>query len=141
VLAGLVRQESAWNPRARSAADALGLAQVLPAVGREAGSRLGLRVQTTSDLFDPATNLAIGARLLGDWRRAFGGAWEPAFASYNAGERRVRELWDETGRRGGPLFVEAFELPETHDYVHRVVLLAEGYRALYWPEGKPYPWT
>ena len=27
------------------------------------------------------------------------------------------------------------------DYVHRVVLLAEGYRLLYWPEGSPYPWT
>lgn len=141
VLAGLVRQESAWNPRARSAADALGLAQVLPAVGREAGSRLGLRVRTASDLFDPATNLAIGARLLADWRRAFDGAWEPALASYNAGERRMREIWDATGRRGGPQFVEAIEFPETHDYVHRVVLLAEGYRALYWPEGKPYPWT
>jgi hypothetical protein len=25
--------------------------------------------------------------------------------------------------------------------VHRVVLLAEGYRLLYWPEGGPYPWT
>jgi len=141
VLAGLVRQESAWNPRARSAADALGLAQILPAVGRETGSRLGLRVGSAADLFDPATNLAIAARLLADWRRAFGGAWEPALASYNAGERRVRETWDAAGRREGPLFVEAIEFPETHDYVHRVVLLAEGYRALYWPEGKPYPWT
>lgn len=141
VLAGLVRQESAWNPRARSAAAAVGLAQVLPAVGRETGARLGLRVRTASDLFDPATNLAVGARLLADWRRAFGGAWEPALASYNAGERRVRATWEAAGGRPGPLFVEAIELPETHDYVHRVVLLAEGYRALYWPEGKPYPWT
>lgn len=141
VLAGLVRQESAWNPRARSGANALGLAQILPEVGRETGTRLGLRVRTPADLFDPATNLAIGARLLADWRRAFGGAWEPALASYNAGERRMREIWDATGQRPGPLFVEALEFPETHDYVHRVVLLAEGYRALYWPEGKPYPWT
>jgi len=141
VLAGVVRQESAWNPRARSLANALGLAQILPGVGRETGSRLGLPVRMPSDLFDPATNLAIGARLLADWRRAFGGAWEPAIASYNAGERRMREIWDAAGQRPGPLFVEALEFPETHDYVHRVVLLAEGYRALYWPEGKPYPWT
>lgn len=141
VLAGLVRQESAWNPRARSAANALGLAQVLPNVGREIAPRLGLRVRTPADLLDPATSLAIGARLLADWRRSFGGAWEPAIASYNAGERRVRVTWERAGGRPGPLFVEAIELPETHDYVHRVVLLAEGYRALYWPEGKPYPWT
>lgn len=141
VLAGLVRQESAWNPRARSAAGAVGLTQVLPAVGREAGQRMHAGSSSSADLFDPASNLAIGARLLADWRRAFGGAWEPALASYNAGERRIRATWDAAGGRPGPLFVEAIEFPETHDYVHRVVLLAEGYRALYWPEGKPYPWT
>ena len=40
VLAGLVRQESAWNPRARSAAGALGLAQVLPDVAAEAAREM-----------------------------------------------------------------------------------------------------
>lgn len=141
VLAGLVRQESAWNPRARSAANALGLAQVLPNVGREAGSRAGVRVVTDGDLFDPAKNLAVGAWLLASWRRSFGGAWTPALASYNAGERRVREVWERCGRRDGPGFVEAIEIPETWDYVHRVVFLAEGYRIVYWPEGKAFPWT
>jgi soluble lytic murein transglycosylase-like protein len=141
LLAGLVRQESAWNPRARSAANALGLAQVLPDAGAEVARELPAAVGTRGDLLDPARNLAVGAALLARWRRSFPGSWEAALAAYNAGERRIRATWETAGRKGGPLFVEALEIPETWDYIHRVVLLAEGYRVLYWPEGRAYPWT
>jgi len=141
LLAGLVRQESGWNSQARSPAGALGLAQILPVVGAEAGPRVGVRISSPAKLFEPGTNLAVGAWLLAQWRRSLGGQWTPAIAAYNAGERRVRTTWEKAGRRDGPEFVEALELPETWDYVHRVVFFAEGYRLLYWPEGKPYPWT
>lgn len=140
VLAGLVRQESAWNPRARSAAGALGLVQVLPAVAAEAAREMpGL--DPRGDLLEPGRNLTLGATLLARWRRTFSGSWTVALAGYDAGEKRVREVWEAAGRDEGPVFVEALEIPETWDYVHRVVLLAEGYRILYWPEGKAYPWT
>jgi soluble lytic murein transglycosylase len=140
LLAALVRQESAWNPHARSAAGAVGLAQVLPDVAAESARRL--RVRFTYDmLLEPDKNLMFGALELAQYRRAFGGSWIVALAAYNAGERRIRETWVQAGRRDGLQFVEAIELPETHDYVHRVALLAEGYRILYWPGGRPYPWT
>ncbi len=141
LLAGLVRHESAWNPRARSAAGAVGLAQVLPATGMEKSRQLGLRLASNADVLDPTTNLRLGAALLADWRRSFAGSWTAALAAYNGGERRVREIWQQAGASDGPSFVEALEVPETWDYVHRVVLLAEGYRVLYWPDGRPYPWT
>jgi soluble lytic murein transglycosylase-like protein len=141
LLAGVVRQESAWSPQARSAAGAVGLAQVVPATGIEKARALGLRGTTTADLLQPATNLLLGASLLADWRRSLGGSWTAAVAAYNGGERRAREVWELARRHDGPEFVEALEIPETHDYVHRVVLLAEGYRMLYWPEGSAYPWT
>ncbi|MDD5562627.1 MAG: lytic transglycosylase domain-containing protein [Thermoanaerobaculaceae bacterium] len=140
VLAGLVRQESAWNPRARSGAGALGLAQVLPDVAAEA-ARTVPGGAPPGDLFQPDRNLTLGAALLAHLRPVFGGSWTAALASYNAGTNRVLEAWNRCGRRDGPEFVESLEIPETWDYVHRVVLLAEGYRILYWPEGRPYPWT
>ncbi|MBZ5587353.1 MAG: transglycosylase SLT domain-containing protein [Acidobacteriia bacterium] len=140
VLAGLVRQESAWNPRARSTAGAVGLAQVLPGVAAEAAREVpGLGA--SGDLFDPGRNLTLGAALLARWGQSFSGSWTAALASYDAGEKRVRDVWEAAGRDDGPAFVEALEIPETWDYVHRVVLLAEGYRILYWPEGKAFPWT
>lgn len=140
VLAGLARQESAWNPRARSAAGALGLAQVLPESGAEVARELP-GFPRSGDILEPGRNLTLGAALLARSRRTFGGSWTVALASYNAGEKRVREVWEANGRRDGPEFVESLEIPETWDYVHRVVLLAEGYRILYWPEGRAYPWT
>ena len=141
LLAGLVRHESAWTPRAHSSAGALGLAQVMPATGLEKARALGLRLTSAADVSEPATNLLLGAALLADWRRSFAGSWTAALAAYNGGERRAREVWELARRRDGPEFVEALEIPETWDYVHRVVLLAEGYRLLYWPDGSPYPWT
>jgi soluble lytic murein transglycosylase len=147
LLAGLVRQESAWSPTARSAAGAVGLSQLLPPVAREIVGRdaalarwLG-GAHRDADLTRPRANLGIGATLLRRWRDSLGGSWTAALACYNAGERRVREVWERSGRRDGPEFVEAIEIPETWDYVHRVVLLAEGYRLLYWPAERPYPWT
>jgi soluble lytic murein transglycosylase-like protein len=140
LLAGLVRQESAWNARARSAAGALGLTQVLPGSANEMAREIP-GFSPRGDLLDPARNLTLGAELLLHWRRAFGGSWVAALAAYNSGENRAREIWDANGRRDGPDFVEALEIPETWDYVHRVVLLSEGYRILYWPEGRAYPWT
>ena len=139
LLAGLVRQESAWSPRARSARGAVGLAQVLPEVAAEA-ARATPGLAPTGDLHDPGRNLTLGAMLLAHWRRDFAGSWAAALASYNGGEKRAREAWEAAGRRDGPGFVESLEVPETWDYVHRVVVLAEGYRILYWPEGKAYPW-
>ncbi len=124
LLAGLVRQESAFNPRARSAKGAVGLAQLLPETA-------GL---SAAALEDPQTNLKAGAAFLRKLRARFG-SWEAALAAYNAGENRVWSAWERAGRRDGPFFVENLELPETWDYVHRVMLLAEGYRAVYWPEG------
>jgi soluble lytic murein transglycosylase-like protein len=139
LLAGLVRQESAWNPGAHSPAGALGLTQLLPDTARELAKRLP-GFSASSDLFDPARNLALGAALLARSRRGYDDSWTAALAKYNAGEKRVREVWDANGRRDGPEFVESLEIPETWDYVHRVVLLAEGYRILYWPKGRAYPW-
>jgi soluble lytic murein transglycosylase-like protein len=141
VLAGLVRQESAWHPGARSEAGAVGLTQVLPATARELIRADALPSRWSRDLTDPTANLTLGAELLARWRQGFGGSWTVALACYNGGERRVRETWEEAGRRDGPEFVEALELPETWDYLYRVVLFAEGYRILYWPDGEAYPWT
>ncbi len=141
LLAALVRQESAWNPQARSPAGALGLAQVMPVTARELIHAHSLPERWSRQLTDPEVNLSVGARLLANWRRRFEGSWTAALASYNGGERRVRAAWERAGRRDGAEFVEGIEMPETWDYVHRVVLFAEGYRLVYWPEGEVYPWT
>ncbi|WP_377505234.1 lytic transglycosylase domain-containing protein [Octadecabacter sp. R77987] len=90
----LVHQESRWNPRARSHAGALGLAQLMPATARVLGV----------DPHDPYQNLDGGARYLRQQYEEFG-SWRLALAAYNAGPGAVQ-------RHGG---VPPFR--ETRNYV------------------------
>ncbi len=76
----LVQQESNWNPRAKSHAGALGLAQLMPQTARY------LRV----DPLDPKQNLDGGARYLKEQYREFG-SWRLALAAYNAGPAAVKK--------------------------------------------------
>ena len=59
-VAGLIRQESEFNPRAVSSANAYGLTQVLPSTGRSLSRRIGVPTFRPSMLFDPEYNLRLG---------------------------------------------------------------------------------
>lgn len=76
----LVRQESGWNPGARSHKGALGLAQLLPSTARALGV----------DPRNPVQNLEGGARYLATQYRKFG-TWRLALAAYNAGPGAVEK--------------------------------------------------
>ncbi len=128
LLAGLARQESIFNDRARSPAGALGVVQLLPGTARPHARALGLGSQP--DLFDPVVNLRLGARELAALLSRFK-AVEPALAAYNAGETRVRR-WQEQWPDAREL-TENVPIPETYSYVRRVRYLAEAYR-LVWAE-------
>jgi soluble lytic murein transglycosylase len=126
LLAGLARQESIFNPTARSPAGAVGLIQLLPGTARGHGIALGLG--RSPDLTDPGPNLRIGARELRALLDEFG-AVEPALAAYNAGPNRVRR-WRRTFVDHRE-FTESIPIPETYDYVRRVRFLAEAYRRVW----------
>jgi len=83
LLAGLVKQESGFNPRAGSGAGAKGLTQLMP------GTAAGLGV---TDILDPAQNLNGGAKYLKQQLDAFGGDVTKALAAYNAGPGAVQRF-------------------------------------------------
>ena len=106
--------------------NAVGVLQLLASTATPHASALGL--PTPPDLRDPELNIRLGARELASLLRRFG-AVEPALAAYNGGETRVRRWW-----RRWPdhqLFTEEIAIPETYNYVRRVVYLSEAYRWLY----------
>ncbi len=76
----LVQQESGWNPRARSHAGAIGLAQLMPFTAR----KLGVNPH------DPKQNLEGGARYLRQQYDRFR-SWRLALAAYNAGPEAVQK--------------------------------------------------
>lgn len=131
LAAGLIRQESMFNPRARSGAGALGLMQVMPATGAALAKSAGIRNFKPEMLRQPDVNVHLGMRFLADQLRTWNGRVVPVLAAYNAGPARVQRWrsFPEWGR--DELFAERIPYDETRDYVKIVQYNAAMYRALY----------
>ncbi len=129
LVAGLVRQESTFDPMAVSHAGAHGLMQLLPKTARKMARELRVRYLRVR-LFEPDYNLRLGTAYLSSLEKNFGSV-EAALAAYNAGEDRVAawqagQTYEETAE-----FVESIPFTETREYVQIVMRNAEIYRKLY----------
>ncbi|MDQ3801712.1 MAG: transglycosylase SLT domain-containing protein [Acidobacteriota bacterium] len=129
-VAGLIRQESVFNPRAKSHADAYGLMQLLIPTARATARKYGNTTPITGEaLFQPALNIELGTAYMRDQFDKFGRIEYVAIA-YNAGPGRVAP-W----RASLPLemdeFVEEIPFSETKGYVQGVIRNTAQYRRLY----------
>ena len=130
IVAGLVRQESEFNPQALSGAQAYGLTQLLPSTGRGLLKAPRKRFRATV-LFNPEVNLRLGTTYLKIMYDANMGHWERTLAAYNAGGSRV-ENWMGWGQYREPAeFIESIPFSETRNYVLAVLRNASMYRKLY----------
>jgi soluble lytic murein transglycosylase len=130
LITALVAQESTFDASARSAANAYGLMQIVPATGRRLARDEKLRRFRTSMLTDPETNVRLGTRYFASLVRQFGDA-HLALACYNAGESRVRRWRAERPGLERDEFIDDIPFPETQNYVKRILGTAEDYRLLY----------
>jgi soluble lytic murein transglycosylase len=130
LVAGLIRQESNFNARAVSAANARGLMQVLPAVGEEIARGLNYPVWYPALLLDPDANLQLGTAHLATYTKQYG-PLPRVLAAYNAGGSRVTRWATKTGMDDPEMFAERVPFTETRDYVRIVQRNADMYRALY----------
>jgi soluble lytic murein transglycosylase len=129
-LIAIARQESLFDPRARSAADARGVMQLLPGTATEVARRAALAPLRLGDLDEPAINVDLGGRYLArllaryDHRRAL------AAAAYNAGPHRV-DRWIRD-RAGEPvdIWIENIPYGETRNYVKNVLAFTQVYGQL-----------
>ena len=131
LVAGLIRQESEFNPQALSPANAYGLTQVRPATGRQFATRAGVTAFTNRVLFQPAANLKIGAAILRSMLDKNNGNLEQTLAAYNAGPVRAAEWVTWNTYREPAEFVESIPYTETREYVQAVLRNADIYRRLY----------
>ena len=130
IVAGLIRQESEFNPQAMSPAQAYGLTQLLPSTGRQLLKAPRKRFRA-SLLFQPEVNLRLGTTYLRIMYDANMGHWERTLAAYNAGGSRVGN-WMGWGEYREPAeFIESIPFTETRNYVLAVLRNASMYRKLY----------
>ncbi len=131
LVAALIRQESEFNVRVISYANAYGLMQVMPSNGRALARHFGVRRMNAAQLLTVDRNLQLGTYYFHDLLNAYGGQTELALASYNAGPSRAN-LW----RTWGPFreqaeFIEAVPFHQTRGYIQIVLRNADVYRHLY----------
>ncbi|MGO8933861.1 MAG: transglycosylase SLT domain-containing protein [Terracidiphilus sp.] len=130
LVASLIRQESEFDPTAISHANAYGLMQLLPSVGKKMAHEEGITSFQTFQLLDPAMNIRLGTRYLRQMLDRFGGVQEYALAAYNAGDSRVAD-WQAAGPYSGiDEFIESIPFTETREYVEAILRNEETYRAI-----------
>ena len=129
LVAGLIRQESAFAEDARSNRNAMGLMQLEPKTARLLARQSKVRYSQLR-LYEGDYNVRLGTLYLANLRKQFGSI-ESALAAYNAGEDRVTEWTAGQTYREPAEFVDSIPFTETREYVEIVSRNADIYRKLY----------
>lgn len=138
-VAGLIRQESVFEVRIRSHANAYGLMQLLLPTARQVARKYGSSspVSSSESLYQPALNIELGTGYMRDQLDRFGRIEFMAVA-YNAGPGRVPQ-WRASLPTEMDEFVEAIPFRETRGYVQGIIRNTAQYRRLYDENGKFKP--
>jgi soluble lytic murein transglycosylase len=123
----IIRAETAWQPDARSGADARGLMQLLPGTAELVSRRSGLPYPGPSSLYDPDINIPLGTRYLAHLGMRFNGSPWLTSAAYNAGPGNAQRWVDARGNLDPEVFILTIPFNETRDYVTRVMSFATIY--------------
>ena len=136
LIMALIRQESAFNPKAVSSANAHGLMQLLPSTARRLARGMKLPRPSTARLHEPEVNIQLGMRYFSDLLKQFDGQTEKVLASYNAGEHRVESWMSEGTYADSAEFVDTIPFSETRNYVKIINRNYFFYKALYGGESR-----
>jgi len=132
-MLAIARQESSFDPHAKSGVGARGLMQLMPSTAAHLAKTLGIRYSHVR-LDEPTYNMTLGGYFLGRLTSQFGGSYVLAAAAYNAGPGRPADWVNTCGdpRKTGadPTdFLECIPFTETRTYVMRVMENKAIYRA------------
>jgi len=127
----LVRQESRFDPRARSWAGALGLTQVIPSTGAEIAQSIGPSGYRHEMLTRPHLSVQFGVWYMGRLLDLCNGDWIAALASYNGGYGNVQRWSGGLPIQDHDLFYELIGFGETRSYIRIIYVGYRTYRELY----------
>jgi soluble lytic murein transglycosylase-like protein/outer membrane protein assembly factor BamD (BamD/ComL family) len=137
LVLSLARQESRFNPRAKSSASARGLLQFIPETALKLAGEEGMNNFQLDNVYDPDVALRLASRYVSDLAKLFPDNPYAAAASYDTGEQNV-ERWIFRARSSDvDAFVAEIVIPETKDYVARVLSNYWAYTQLYTRDLKP----
>lgn len=131
ILHALMRQESAFDPAARSAANAVGLLQLIPKTASRVSAELSMPYEPER-LVKPEMSLKLGAHYFAKLVKMFQGSLPLAIAAYNAGPLAISNWLETSVDNDVDLWVSRIPYEETRNYVGRVMQNLARYQ---WLEG------
>ncbi len=131
LIYAVIRNESAFNPRAVSPRHAFGLMQMIRSTANRLAKEAELGPISARRLFDPATAIMLGTQYLAELLRRFGGNVPAALAAYHAGETNTERWLKSRGHLTADEFIEEIPFSTTRTYVKKVLASFGVYRLLY----------
>ena len=131
LVLAIMREESRFNPRAKSEAAARGLLQFIITTARDIGRDIGLVNVNDEDLYDPRVIIRLGAKYVSTLSKQFGDDQYATTAAYNAGPHQVA-LWQRLSPAAGDdFFLSSINFDETKQYVRKVMNSYKRYAEIY----------
>lgn len=131
LVLSIMREESRFNPRAKSEAAARGLLQFIITTARDIGRDVGLVDVTADDLYDPRVIIRLGAKYIATLSKTFANDHYKTAGAYNAGPKQVA-LWSRLAPGpGDDFFLSSINFDETKDYVRKVMNSHKRYNEIY----------
>lgn len=131
LLLAIMREESRFNPRAKSQAAARGLLQFIITTARDIGRDVGLVDLSPEDLYDPVVIIRLGAKYVAELMTRFENNRYAAAAAYNAGPQQVAQWRRLQAAPGDDFFLAAINFDETKHYVRKVMNSYARYGEIY----------
>ncbi|MEC9368604.1 MAG: lytic transglycosylase domain-containing protein [Pseudomonadota bacterium] len=134
LLHALSRQESEFNPRARSPVGARGLMQLMPRTARMVAKQHKVKYRPANLTTDASYNMMLGAAHLRDLIDEYGGSYIMTLVAYNAGPSRVIQWMEASGDPRDPRvdpidWVERIPFTETREYVQKILSTTQIFRS------------
>ncbi len=120
LIQSILREESYFNPNAKSATGAGGLMQLMPATAKEVAQRYNVPLSLPDDLYNPALNVRLGSQYYSLLTSMLNGRDVSAIAAYNGGIGSVQRWKSGLNYNDTDEFVEQIPYPETKNYVKKV---------------------
>jgi soluble lytic murein transglycosylase len=130
LMYAVMREESAFDAKAVSRANAYGLMQLLVGTAKGYSAQVGLPV-TDQSLLTPQVNIAYGSRVLAAFAQQFPNNPLLVVPGYNAGPGNPKKWLKELPTTEFDLWVELIPFRETRDYTKRVLASRAAYAYLY----------
>jgi len=136
LVLAVIREESRFDPRAKSHSSARGLMQIMPKTGRGIAKDLDINRYRTTRLYEPSLNIEMGAYFLACLVKNFKDNFYLALAGYNGGPNKIKRYVNNWYNGDLKLvdideFVESIPSRETRLYVQKVMGSYFEYKRLY----------